>query len=132
MTDAALAYLANLAAFLAAATALALAAFNVFAKDEFYNFAFFSRALYAAIAFYAFLADFSAFFESFADLIDALLAYLASLTESLAFLADSEAAFLRLFALETDFLAILANFLAAFLAAFVYLAILVTFALHSA
>jgi len=117
--------LANEAASLAAATAFAFAVFNV--ADD-----LFSRALYAAMAAYAFLADFAACFASFFDLYDTLLAYLASLTEIAAFFADTEAAFLRLLALETDFYAFLAAALAAFLAALAFLAILATFAFTSA
>ena len=101
--EAALAYLANEAASLAAATALAFAVFNDFDDAHLAVPNFFERALYAEMAAYAFLADFAADFASFFAEADALLAFLASLTESLAFLADMEAAFLRLLAIETDF-----------------------------
>jgi hypothetical protein len=73
--------LANEAASLAAATAFAFAVFNEAAD-------LFSRDLYAAMAAYAFLADFAACFASFFALTDALLAYLASFTERAAFFAD--------------------------------------------
>jgi len=69
---------------------------------------FFSRALYAAMAACAFLADFAACFASFFAFFDATTAFLASLTERAAFFADTEAAFLRLLDLEADFDASLA------------------------
>ena len=117
--------MANEAASLAAATAFAFAVFNE--ADD-----LFSRALYAATAAFAFLADVAACVASFFDLYDTLLAYLASLSERTAFFADTEAAFLIPLAIESDFYAFLAAALAAILAALASLASLATFAFAAA